>query len=197
MRRMEKKTVRIIKLFSPENIRSGIMKVLIAIVMFLFGIFVGLLIMPTFQEFSSSMYIEEEYSMPKLKTILREFGITLPPEATEINLFSKQDGQKKQLWVKFECSPEVRDELITALNSKFSGMFNREIESPKMLNGTVIPWWSYRNTFLYYEFHGMCAAYDDILRTFYIYAVSEGDADDLPRMPPSPSLNEGFDESWE
>ena len=151
------------------------MKTLIAIVMFLFGVFVGLLIMPTFQEFSNQMSFEEEYSMPRVKTLLREFGITLPLDAAEVSLFMKQDGPKKQVWLKFECSPDVRDELVEDLNSRFSGMFNREIESPKMLDGTAITWWAYRNTFRYYEFQGMCAAYDDLTRTLYIYAVSDGD----------------------
>ena len=67
------------------------MKVLIAIVMFLFGLFVGILIIPTFKEFSTPMYSEEEYSTPRMKTVLSGFGITLPREAVDINLYLKQD----------------------------------------------------------------------------------------------------------
>ena len=161
------------------------MKVLIAVVMFLFGVFVGLLIVPTFKEFSTPMYIEEEYSSPRIKTLLREFGITLPLEAADVNLFLKQDGQKKQLWVKFECSPEVKEALVAKLNSSHAGMFNSEIESPKMFDGTMITWWSYSNTFRYYEFDGMCAAYDDILRNFYIYATTDSGKKELPPVQES------------
>ena len=156
------------------------MKVLIAVVMFLFGVFVGILVVPTFKEFSTPMYLEEEYSSPRIKTLLREFGITLPLEAADVNLFLKQDGTKKQLWVKFECSPEVRDVFIEKLNMEHAGMFNREIETPKMFDGTMISWWSYRNTFRYYEFNGMCAAYDDIMRNLYIYATSDSATRELP-----------------
>lgn len=150
------------------------MKALIAIVMFLFGVFVGVLVVPMFKEFSNPMSTEEEYSSTRVKSLLHEFGITLPPEAMDVNLYLKQDGGKKELWMKFECSPEVRDDFIEQINAGHSGMFNREIVSPKMLDGTVITWWSYRNTFRYYEFNGMCAAYDDVLRQFYLYAVSDG-----------------------
>ena len=156
------------------------MKVLIAVVMFLFGVFVGILVVPTFKEFSTPMYLEEEYSSPRIKTLLREFGITLPLEAADVNLFLKQDGPKKQLWVKFECSPEVRDVFIEKLNMEHAGMFNREIETPKMFDGTMISWWSSRNTFRYYEFNGMCAAYDDIMRNLYIYATSDSATRELP-----------------
>ena len=149
------------------------MKVLIAIVMFLFGLFVGILIIPTFQEFSAPLYVEEEYSVPRVKSILHEFGITLPLEASEVNLYTKQDGSKKQLWVKFECSSDVHDAFVEQLKSKLPGMFNREIETPKMFDGSPITWWSYRNTFRYYEFSGMCAAYDDLMRNFYIYAIKD------------------------
>lgn len=150
------------------------MKALIAIVMFLFGLFVGILAMPFINETVTPLYIEEEYSTPRIKTLLHGFGITLPLEATDINFFLKQNGTSKQLWLKFECSPEVKDEMIDQLNAKHAGMFNREIESPKMFDGTVITWWSYRNSFRYYEFNGMCAAYDDLLHVFYLYAVSDG-----------------------
>ena len=163
------------------------MKVLIAIVMFLFGVFVGILVVPTFKEFSTPMSIEEEYSTARIKTILREFSVTLPFEAENVNLYMKQDGLKKQIWLKFECTPEVRDDFIAQLNSKNSGMFNREIESPTMLDGTPITWWSYRvnesgarNSSRYYEFHDMCAAYDESLHTLYIYAVSEDNEAEMP-----------------
>ena len=150
------------------------MKALIAIVMFLFGVFVGILAMPLFREFSDSMYLEEEYSSPRIKSILREFDITLPYEAEDINLFLKQDGEKRQIWVKFGCSPEVRDSFIAQLNSKHSGIFNRDVESPKMLDGTPIIWWSYNTSLKYYEFSDMCATYDDTLRNLCLYAVSDG-----------------------
>ena len=150
------------------------MKVLIAVVMFLFGVFVGILIMPLFNEFAAPLYLEEEYSTPRIKTLLHRFGITLPLEATGINVFMKQDGQEKQIWVKFECSSEVRDAFITSLNASHSGMFNSEVENPKMMDGTPITWWTYSDTFRYYEFKDMCAAYDEILHNFYIYAVSSG-----------------------
>jgi len=150
------------------------MKALIAIVMFLFGLFVGVLIMPTFNEMTSQMYIEEEYSTPRVKTILNGFGITLPLEVSDLNLFMKQDGEKKQVWVKFECSPEVRDAFMEQLNQKHSGLFNREIETPKLSEGTPIIWWTYRNSYRYYEFKDMCAAYDDLLHNLYIYSISDG-----------------------
>ena len=150
------------------------MKALIAIVMFLFGIFVGILVVPMFNEFSDSMCLEEEYSSPRIKSILREFGIVLPFEAEDTNLYLKQDGPKKQIWVKFGCSPEVRDAFVAQLNSEHSGMFRREVESPRMLDGTPITWWSYNTTLKYYEFSDMCATYDDTLRSLCLYAVSDG-----------------------
>ncbi len=158
------------------------MKALIAIVMFLFGLFVGVLVVPTFQEFSSSMYSEEEYSTPRIKTLLNDFGITLPTETTDINLFMTQDGEKKQVWMKCECSPEVKDEFVESLNVKHSGLFNRVIVSPKMMNGTPVAWWTFRNTFRYYEFHDMCVAYDELLRNLYLYAIMDG-AGSAPAEP--------------
>ena len=159
------------------------MKALIAIVMFLFGLFVGILVMPFIKETVTPLYIEEEYSMPRIKTILNGFGVTLPPEVTGICLFNKQNGEQRQLWVKFECSPEVKDAIVEQLNGRHSGMFNREIDAPKMFDGTAITWWSYRNSFRYYEFNNMCAAYDDILRTFYLYAVSDGNGKEEVQVP--------------
>ena len=150
------------------------MKVLIAIVMFLFGVFVGVLIMPFFNEFGAPMSFEEEYSTPRIKTLLHGFGITLPLEASGINLFMKQNGQDKQIWVKFECSPEVKDAFIENLTASHSGHFNSEVESPKMMDGSPITWWTYSRSFRYYEFKNMCAAYDESLRVFYIYAISSG-----------------------
>ena len=149
------------------------MKVLIAIVMFLFGVFVGILVVPTFQEFSTPMYVEEEYSSPRIKSLLHEFGITLPLEAADVNVFMKQEGSRKQLWVKFECSPEVKEAFIAQLNIDHAGRLNSEVESPKMFDGTMITWWSYSTSFRYYEFNGMVAAYDDIMRKLYIYASSD------------------------
>lgn len=156
------------------------MKVLIAIVMFLFGLFVGILVMPTFSEMTSQLYVEEEYSTPRVKTILNGAGITLPLEVSDVNLFMKQDGGKKQIWLKLECSPEVRDAFMDQLNQKHPGLFNREIESPKMMDGTPITWWTYRNSYRYYEFKDMCAAYDELLYNLYIYSVSDGSS---PRPP--------------
>lgn len=155
------------------------MKVLIAVVMFLFGIFVGILVIPMFKEFSTPMYIEEEYSSTRVKSLLHEFDITLPLDAQGVNLFLKQNGLKKEIWLKFECSPEVRDEFIAQINARHSGLFSREVGSPQMFDGTMITWWSFpsasspRNSFRYYEFHGMCAAYDDTLRQLYLYAASD------------------------
>ena len=107
------------------------MKVLIAIVMFLFGLFVGILVVPGFKEFSTPLYLEEEYSTPRIKTLLSGFGITLPLEVSNVNLFTKQDGEKKQLWMKFECTPEVKDEFVAQLTSRHVGLFNRVVETPK------------------------------------------------------------------
>ena len=149
------------------------MKVLIAIVMFLFGLFVGILIIPTFKEFSTPMYSEEEYSTPRIKSVLSGFGITLPLEAIDINLYLKQNEEKKQLWLKFQCPAETKDAFIQQLNSRHVGMFNREIETPKMFDGTVITWWNFRNSFRYYEFNGMCAGYDESLHTIYVYAIQD------------------------
>ena len=149
------------------------MKVLIAIVMFLFGLFIGILIIPTFKEFSTPMSVEEEYSTPRVKTILSGFGITLPIDATDINLYLRQSESKKQIWMKFECTSEVKEEFMEQLNSKHPGMFNREIETPKMFDGSVVSWWSFRDSFRYYEFNGMCAAYDDLLHTLYLYAIHD------------------------
>ena len=85
------------------------MKVLIAIVMFLFGLFIGILIIPAFQEFSTPRSVEEEYATPRIKTILSGCGITLPIEAADVNLYLRQDEHKKQVWLKFECSDEVKE----------------------------------------------------------------------------------------
>lgn len=154
------------------------MKALIAIVMFLFGLFVGILSTPFIKEFVTPLYIEEEYSTPRIKTLLQGFGVTLPLDAANINLYFKQSGTAKQMWLKFECSPEDKDAFIEELTAKHSGLFNREIEPPKMFDGTVITWWSYRSSYRYYEFNDMCAAYDDVLRTMYLYGVSDGKQDD-------------------
>ena len=150
------------------------MKTLIAIVMFLFGVFVGILVMPLFSEFSNSMYLEEEYSTPRIKTILRGFGVTLPPNAEDINLFLKQDGEKKQMWAKFVCSPEDKDAFIANLNSRHSGLFSHEVESPVMIDGTPITWWTFNTSLKYYEFSGMCVTYDEMLHNLCLYAVSDG-----------------------
>ena len=150
------------------------MKVLIAIVMFLFGLFIGILVVPTFQEFSTPLYMEEEYSTPRIKSILSGFGVTLPLEVSNLNLFLKQDGEKKQVWVKFECSEEVREAFVAQLTAKHSGLFNREVERPKMSDGTPIVWWTYVDSFRYHEFNDMCVAYDEFLHNLYLYAISDG-----------------------
>ena len=147
------------------------MKVLIAIVMFLFGLFVGILIIPAFKEFSTTLMSEEEYSTPRMKTVLSGFGITLPLEAADINLYLKQSEDIRQVWVKFECPADANDEFMQRLNARHSGLFNREIESPKMFDGTPVTWWTFNNSFRYYEFDGMCAAYDELLHQVYLYAV--------------------------
>ena len=155
------------------------MKVLIAIVMFLFGLFIGILIILAFQEFSTPMNMEEEYSTPRIKTILSGCGIILPLEASDINLYMKQEGSKKQVWLKFECPEEANETFMQQLNAKHAGMFNREIETPKMFDGSIISWWTFRNTFRYYEFNGMCAAYDEFLHTVYLYAIQGDDSSGL------------------
>ena len=149
------------------------MKVLIAIVMFLFGLFIGILIIPAFKEFSNPMSVEEEYSTPRIKTILSGFGITLPLDASNVNLYLRQNESIKQIWMKFECSDEVKEDFMQQLNTKHAGMFNREIETPTMFDGSVVSWWSFRDSFRYYEFNGMCAAYDDFLHTLYLYAIHD------------------------
>ena len=149
------------------------MKVLIAIVMFLFGVFVGVLIMPFFNEFGAPMSFEEEYSTPRIKTLLHGFGITLPLEASGINLFMKQKGQDKQIWVKFECSPEVKDAFIENLTASHSGHFNRELPPPRTYEGTTISWWTIQQSYHFYEFNDITVAYDELLRNLYLYAIAD------------------------
>lgn len=148
------------------------MKALIAVVMFLFGVFVGVLVVPMFKEFSTPYYAEEEYSTPRIKTLLNEFGIILPLEASDINLFLSRNGEEKRLWVKFDCPLEAKDDFINKLNSTHSGLFNRIVESPKMIDGMPIGWWTFSNSFQYIEFRDMCVAYDELMHRVYIYAVS-------------------------
>ncbi|MBP5586604.1 MAG: hypothetical protein J6Y92_09660 [Lentisphaeria bacterium] len=152
------------------------MKALIAVVMFLFGVFVGVLVVPMFKEFSTPFYAEEEYSTPRIKTLLNEFGIILPLEANDVNLFLSRNGETKRLWVKFDCPTEAKEDFINKLNSTHHGLFNRIIETPKMIDGTPIIWWTYSNSFQYIEFRDMCVAYDELLHNLYIYAVS-GDSE--------------------
>jgi len=149
------------------------MKALIAIVMFIFGIFVGLLVTPFLQEFSTTMYEEEEYSTPRVKTMLRGFGITLPAEVSDLNVFQKQDGEKREVWVKFECSPETRDEFIETLNRSHSGHFNREMAAPRTYAGANISWWTCQPSYHYYEFHNISVAYDELLHNLYLYAIAD------------------------
>ena len=156
------------------------MKALIAVVMFLFGIFVGILVVPMFKEFSTPYYAEEEYSMPRIKTLLNEFGIILPLEANDVNLFLSRNDETKRLWVKFDCPPEAKEEFLNKLNTTHSGLFNRIIESPKMIDGTPIIWWTYSNSFQYIEFRDMCVAYDELMHKVYIYAISGDESPSLP-----------------
>ena len=149
------------------------MKALIAIVMFIFGIFVGLLVTPFIQEFSTTMYEEVEYSTPRVKTLLRGFGITLPPEVADLNVFEKQDGSTRQVWMKFECTPETKDEFIESLNRSHAGHFNRELEPPRTYEGMTISWWTFQDSYHYYEFHDICAAYDELLHNLYLYAIAD------------------------
>ena len=160
---------------TPANPRQETlpMKALIAIVMFIFGVFVGLLVTPFLQEFSATMYEEEEYSAPRMKTLLRGFGITLPPEAADLNVFQKQDGSTRQVWVKFECSPETKDEFIESLNRSHAGHFNRELKSPRTYEGANISWWTFQSSYLHYEFNNICVAYDELLQNLYLYAIAD------------------------
>lgn len=157
------------------------MKALIAIVMFLFGLFVGLLVFPTINEFSVPLYLEEEYSTARAKALLTGFGITLPFEVTELNVFMTQDSNRKKVWVKFECSPDVKDDFVMQLNSRHAGLFNRVIENPKKADGMPVTWWTYNNSFHYYEFKDMCVAYDDVLRNLYLYAIA-GEPEPSPTL---------------
>ncbi len=163
------------------------MKVLIAVVMFLFGLFVGVLVVPMFKEFSTPFYAEEEYSTPRIKTLLNEFGVILPVEATDINLFLQRKGEVQRVWVKLDCPPEAKEAFVGKLNSMHSGLFNQIIESPKMIDGTPIIWWTYSNSFHYYEFKDMCVAYDELMHRLYLYAVS-GDVE--PQPPAHPEEDE-------
>ena len=153
------------------------MKVLIAVVMFLFGLFIGILVVPTFKEFSSSMYSEEEYSSDRINTILREFGInSLPEEASNINLFMKQDGDKKELWVRFHCSAEEKSSFVEGVSSRHIGRFNGdEPPVPKMHDGTSITWWAYKGASGKNEFSDLCVAYDEFARNVFLYAISDGE----------------------
>jgi len=150
------------------------MKILIAIVMFLFGLFIGILVVPTFKEFSTPMFVEEEYSVARIKTILQEFGIaSLPPEASNVSLFMKQDGEKRQLWVRFECPAEAKSRFVEDLSRRHSGRFNHEIELPKMHDGTPITWWTYSSSSARDDFADLCIAYDELAQNLCFYAISE------------------------
>ena len=157
------------------------MKILIAAVMFLLGVFIGVLVMPMSKEFSQPFSLEEEYSTPRIKTILRGFGVTLPLEASNVNLYLKQEGEKKRIWVKFECPVEAKDAFIEELKVDHQGHFMQDVETPKMLDGTMITWWTNQSSFRPYEFNDLYVTYDDVLRNLYIYAVSE-----VGKKTPSP-----------
>ena len=149
------------------------MKALIAIVMFIFGIFVGLLVTPFLQDFTTTMYEEEEYSTPRVKTLLHAYGITLPAEATDLNVFQKQDGTTRQVWMKFECPPEARDEFVQKLSTSHAGHFNRELPVPRTYEGMNITWWTFQSSYRLNEFNDMCMAYDDLLHNVYLYAITD------------------------
>jgi len=157
------------------------MKVLIAIVMFVLGLFVGLLSTPLLQEFSTTMYQEEEYSMPRVKTKLRAFGITLPAEASDLNVFLTQNGSENQVWLKFVCPADVKDEFVERLNSSHAGHFKRDLPPPKTYDGTIITWWTFNTTYHYYEFNDMCMAYDELMQTVYLYAYNDGSVEHAKR----------------
>ena len=157
------------------------MKSLIAVVMFLLGVFIGILVMTMFKFFSQPLSIEEEYSTPRINSILHDFGITLPLEASNVNLFLKKESGEKRLWVKFECPAEAKDAFVEQLGVNHQGRFNYENELPKMLDGRAITWWTNQDSFRQYEFGDMRVSYDDIRRNVYIYAVS-----DVVRKPPAP-----------
>ena len=161
------------------------MKILIAVVMFLLGTFIGILVMPMFKEFSQPFSYEEEYSMPRVRTILHAFGVTLPPEASDINLYLKQENGRKQVWVRCECPSEARDVFIEQLTVDHQGRFPHEIELPKMLDGTPVSWWTNRDSYRYNEFRDLCVTYDDLLHYLYIYTVTDIDGES-----PAPALEE-------
>ena len=154
------------------------MKVLIAVVMFLLGIFIGILIVPTFKEFSDSMYAEEEYSSDRIDAILRDFGITsIPPDASHFSLFMKQDGEKKELWLKFNCPAGDKAAFIEELSSRHAGRFNEDVPPvPKTQDGSAVTWWAYNSASGKNEFSDLCVAYDDFARCIFLYAVSGFDA---------------------
>jgi len=51
-----------------------------------------------------------------------------------------------------------------------------------MMDGTPITWWTYRNTYRYYEFKDICVAYDELLRNLYLYAIIDG-GESVPAQP--------------
>ena len=157
------------------------MKVLIAIVMFVLGVLVGLLATPFLQEFSTTMYQEEEYSTPRVKTLLRGFGITLPAEAADLNVFLTQNGSSKQVWVKFECSPEAKDDFVEKLNTSHAGHFKRELPTPKTYEGMNISWWTFQPSYHFYEFNDIFIAYDELLQNLYLYAFTDGTVEQAKR----------------
>ena len=151
------------------------MKILIAAVMFLLGLFIGILVVPTFKEFSNSMYVEEEYSSKHVQEILRDFGISMvPPEASVVNLFLKQDGEKKELWVQLHCPAEAQAVFLEELSRRHSGHFNgSEPPMPKMQNGNPITWWTYHNASGKEEYSDLCVGCDEFSRDLFLYTFSE------------------------
>ena len=161
------------------------MKILIAVVMFLLGLFIGILVVPTFKEFSNTMYGEEEYSSDRIKAVLREFGISsAPSEATVLNLFMKQDGEKKELWVRINCPAEARALFVEELSRRRSGRFNgEEPPAPKKQDGSAILWWGYHDVSGKEEFSDLCVGYDDLNPYLFLYAVSEAGENPNPPVP--------------
>ena len=93
--------------------------------------------------------------------------------AIRVNVFQKQDGSSRQVWVKFECSPETKDEFVESLNRSHAGHFNRELVPPRTYEGAVISWWTFQSSYLHYEFDSICMAYDELLHNLYLYAIAD------------------------
>ena len=56
----------------------------------------------------------------------------------------------------------------------YGTLVSHEVESPVMIDGTPITWWTFNTSLKYYEFSGMCVTYDEMLHNLCLYAVSDG-----------------------